>query len=411
MRILDLARKDLTQILRDWKSALFLVIMPILFTVFFGLIFGAAFGNPGKPNDPRLPVGFINQDPGGLLSTNLESLLSNSSVIRPVVLEGEKATRADDLVAKGELAAVLRVPAGYSLAIMGGQGMSLEAIVGSTTAGRAADTALETIAGRLLGAVESAQISVQAYQAQSAFQDEASRAAYFQGAFRSAGAAWSQAPLTVRLEQATGQVKPDGLGPGNSGFAQASAGMIVQFAIFGLISSGMILVLERKNGAMARLLTTPISRVEVIAGHILAMFLVIFGQEALLVIVGQFAFGVDYLRQPGPVVLMMVVLALWAASLGLLISALCRTEDQVIVVCLIAMFVFSALGGAWFPLEVTGKAFNTIGHLLPTAWAMDGFQNIILRGQGFNSVVMPASILVLYAALFFALAVRRFRFE
>jgi hypothetical protein len=44
MRILDLARKDIQQILRDWKSALFLVIMPIIFTVFFGLIYKVLAG-------------------------------------------------------------------------------------------------------------------------------------------------------------------------------------------------------------------------------------------------------------------------------------------------------------------------------------------------------------------------------
>jgi hypothetical protein len=52
---------------------------------------------------------------------------------------------------------------------------------------------------------------------------------------------------------------------------------------------------------------------------------------------------------------MMLVLALWTASLGLLIGALARKEDQVILFCLIIMMVFSALGGAWCPLEVAGK--------------------------------------------------------
>jgi ABC-2 type transport system permease protein len=123
----------------------------------------------------------------------------------------------------------------------------------------------------------------------------------------------------------------------------------------------------------------------VIAGHILAMFVVVLLQETLLVTLGQFAFGVDYLRQPLGTLLMMAALALWAASLGLLIGALSRREDQVIVLCLIAMFVFSTLGGAWFPLEVTGKTFSSIGHMLPTAWAMDGFQNIVLRRLSFGS--------------------------
>ena len=78
---------------------------------------------------------------------------------------------------------------------------------------------------------------------------------------------------------------------------------------------------------------------------------------------------------------------------------------------LIAMFVFSGLGGTWFPLEFTGPAFSAIGHAMPTAWAMDGFQNIVLRGLGLGSVLLPAGILMAFAALFFGLAVWRFRFE
>ncbi len=401
MPILDIAVKDILQILRDWKSALFLVVMPILFTLFFGIVLNPVF-SADHPSDPRLPVGWINQDPDGLLSKHLETLLAGSEVIRPVSLEGAQAGQAGEMIAKGELAAVIRMPAGYSQAIIADQPASLEVIADqTTTGGRAAVTALDTVTGRLLGAVESAHLSVEAGQ----------DPARFEAAFQQAVAAWKQPPLTVSVEQATGKSGPAAKGSNISGFTQSSAGMMVMFAVFGLINSSMLLVLERKSRCLQRLLTTPVKRTQVIAGHILAMFVVVFLQELILVILGQFAFGVDYLRQPVAILLMMVALALWSASLGLLIGALARKDDQVIVLCLIAMFVFSALGGAWFPLDVAGKTFSAIGHLLPSAWAMDGFQNIVMRGLGFNSVLMPAGILLAYTLAFFGLALWRFKFE
>jgi ABC-2 type transport system permease protein len=48
---------------------------------------------------------------------------------------------------------------------------------------------------------------------------------------------------------------------------------------------------------------------------------------------------------------------------------------------------------------------------MPTAWAMDGFQNIILRGLGDASALLPAAILLGVGLLFLAVAVWRFRFE
>jgi ABC-2 type transport system permease protein len=126
--------------------------------------------------------------------------------------------------------------------------------------------------------------------------------------------------------------------------------------------------------------------------------------------VGQIFFGVDYMQAPLATLTMMGTLSWWAASLGLLIGALAKKEEQVVTWSLIAMFLFAALGGAWFPLEFAGDAFATIGHVTPIAWAMDGLQNIVVRGQGLGSVLLPASILLVYSAAFFGVAVWRFRF-
>jgi len=399
MRILDLAFKDLSQILRDWKSGLFLLVMPLLFTLFFGFVMGSA--SAPKPDvDPRLPVGVIDQD-GGSLAMNLKTLLENSEVVRPVVLDEKDANQLNQMVEDGDLAALVIIPAGYTTQLLADQPGMLEVIVNqSQPAGQTASRALETVTGRLLGAVEAAHISKSANQ-QINVQDSLGKAI----------AAWEAPALTVSVEKATGNTTQNEQITSSSGYAQASAGMMVQFSIFGLITSAMVLVLERKSRTLQRLLSSPIQRVEVIAGHVLAMFCIVFAQQLILVFVGQFVFGVDYARQPLAILLMITVLSLWAASLGLLISAISRKEDQVITLSLVAMFIFAALGGAWFPLEVAGKTFAAIGHVMPTAWAMDGFQNILMRGLAFPSVLMPAGILLAYALAFFGLAVWRFRFE
>lgn len=404
MRVIDLALKDLLQVVRDWKAALFLVAMPILFTAFFGFIFGSGGGG-----DPRLPVGLVDRDPGGVLSSSLHSLLEASDVIRPVILEGEQAEQAGERVGDEELAAAVIVPADFSQQLVAGQEPGLTVIADQNTpAGQTASSALQAAVTRLLGMVESARLSAEAFEAQRGFESEAARQDYVNEALALAGEAWQQPPLAVAVERAVGKAEEE---MSANVYTQSSPGMLVQFVIFGLNTSAMVLVLERRSRTLQRLLTTPITRTQVIAGHVLAMFLIVLIQQALLVAFGQLVFGVDYLRQPLAIFLVMVTLAFWVASLGLLIGASAKNEDQVIMWSLIAMFVFTSLGGAWFPLEGTSRAFATIGHLMPTAWAMDGFQNIILRGLGLSSVLLPAGILLAYAVAFFGLAVWRFRFE
>jgi ABC-2 type transport system permease protein len=211
----------------------------------------------------------------------------------------------------------------------------------------------------------------------------------------------------VKTELAAGNEDEDWTG-GNP-YNQSSPGILVQFAIFGLVTSAQVLVQERKSRTLQRLITTDMKPWEIVAGHMLAMFTVVFLQTVMLVLFGQWVLKVNYLREPLAVLSVAVTLGLWIASMGLLIGVIARAEDQVILFSMIAMFLFSALGGTWFPLEVTGGAFAAIGRLMPSAWAMTGLQNILIRGLGLESVGWPAAMLLAYAGLFFLLAVWRFR--
>ena len=132
MRMLAIAAKDIQQILRDGKSALFLLIMPVLFTIFFGLAFGPVMRGD-RQRDPRLPIGLINQDPGGQMSDRLEELIGQSEVIRPIRLDQAAAAQASDRIAQGDLVAVVRVPVGYSQAVRADQPISLEVITNPQT--------------------------------------------------------------------------------------------------------------------------------------------------------------------------------------------------------------------------------------------------------------------------------------
>jgi len=403
MRTLDIALKDLMQVIRDKKSLFFLVLMPVLFTLFLGFAFRSA------EKDKRLPVGWVDRDPSGALGARLRDLAAATGVIRLVPLEGDQVAQVDQQVQDEEFVAAVIVPAEYSAQALAGEFPPLTVIVPNTMAGQTATTAIQTAAKRLLGAVQAAQLSVEVLATRHPFADKAIQQAVLEANLAQASAAWQQPPLAVALEPATGTLAAKNETP--DGFQQSSPGMIVQFAVFSLITSAMVLVLERKSGALRRLLTAPLHRGEVMTGHLLAMFAIVFFQSLLLVALGQFAFGVDYLREPLGTLLMMVALGLWVTSLGLLIGALARGEEQVVILALIAMFLFAALGGAWFPLEVAGQAFATVGHLMPTAWAMEGFQDIVVRGLGLGSLLLPAGALLAYAAAFFGLAVWRFRFE
>jgi ABC-2 type transport system permease protein len=185
--------------------------------------------------------------------------------------------------------------------------------------------------------------------------------------------------------------------------------MMLQFAIAGLLVAAQLIVNERKTHCLQRLLTTATARGHILLGHYLAIFTIIFSQFTLLITFAQFALKLDYLSAPVAALVVALAAALCLAALGLLIGTVAKTEEQAIVLSLVPMFLLGGLGGSMMPLEATSPTFQAIGHVSPVAWAMDGFKNIILRGHGLESVLLPAGMLLGYAILFLVLAAWRFQ--
>jgi ABC-2 type transport system permease protein len=397
MKVIDLALKDLSQILRDKRSLLFLVAMPIVFTVFMGFAYRKAPGE-GAAVDTRLRLAVVDPSPSARLNLWLFARLEASTQLRPERLAEAEAL---DALNKGQVAGVLVIPVDFNEAAEQGLTPQLTLVAeAASSQGQSLYQLLRGPVSQLMSAVEIARLS----------QEVAGDPAEYSAALNVAWRKWDENThrRLVLTEQAVAESAD---WTGGNPYNQSSPGMLVQFAIFGLMTSAQILVQERRSRTLQRLMTTAMRPWQIVAGHLLAMFVVTFLQTALLVVFGQFALGVNYLREPLGTLLVCLGLGLWVASMGLLIGVLAKHEQQVILFAMMAMFLFSALGGTWFPLETAGGAFAAVGRLLPSAWAMNGLQNILIRGLSLEAAFLPAAILLVYAAGFFGAAVWRFRAE
>jgi ABC-2 type transport system permease protein len=407
MRTLDVAWKDVSQLVRDWRSAAFLVGAPILFTLLMGVMMGGLAGS--SEEDPRLAVAVLDRD-GGTAAGGLIALLEKADTVRPVMVAEKDADALAKQVSEGKYAAAIVIPAGYTAAAFDGKDTPLRFLVDELSdAGSNADRAVRAVVFRLQAAVQTAVWSADIAAAQNAFASPSERTAFMETAMQTAVKEWESAPVKLEIRSAASKKPEQPAVP--SGFAQSSPGNMVTFALAGLIGAAEIIVWERKSGTLQRLLTTSISRMEILTGHFLAMFLLVFVQVILLGTFGQLLFGLAYWQAPAAFLVMAAAVTLWIASMGLLIGVIARNAEQIAMFAIVPMLALAGLGGAWMPLEVTGAAFQAVGHLTPTYWAMNGMQNLILRAQGLTGVILPAAILLGFAAVFFGIAVWKFQRE
>jgi len=405
MRVIDLALKDLRQITRDRNTFIFLLIMPIVFTLLFGFAFGG-----DSTADLRLPISVQDNDNSDL-SQRLLMMLESSEVVRLEMVD----TAVSDLpqqVSDENIAAAVIIPAGFGAGLLTAE-PPLVTVIAAGQTGFTVESEVQTAVSRILSAIITAQISLETAGRHNLLPDNAAaQQAHFDDVLDSALAAWETPPVTVTAAASSALSDEAATENSNySAFAQTSPGMMAQFAIAGLIGAATILVIEKKTRSVQRLLTTNLSRGQILLGHYLAMFVMIFLQLSVLILFGQIFLDLPYLSQPLATLLITIAAAMFSASLGLLIGALAKIEEQVIIFALIPMFLLSALGGAWMPLEFTPETFQRVAYLTPLAWMIEGYKDILVRGQGVAEVSSAVFVLLAYAAVIFIIAIWRFRFD
>jgi ABC-type multidrug transport system permease subunit len=176
-------------------------------------------------------------------------------------------------------------------------------------------------------------------------------------------------------------------------------------------SGAILLVIERRQGLLRRLAYTPIPRLDVVLGKWGGKLALGFIQISFAMLAGTILFRMDW----GPnLPMVLVVMAAYAglmASVGMLLGTLARTEGQAAAIGVIASNVLAALGGCWWPIEVTPTWMQKLQLALPTGWAMDALHKLVSFETSPSAALPHVFVMVVCGAAVLYLTARVFRFE
>jgi len=184
--------------------------------------------------------------------------------------------------------------------------------------------------------------------------------------------------------------------------AYMAPGMALMFLMFTVTYGGRSLLVENRQGTLARILVSPTTTAEVMGGKMTGIFLT--GVMQLFILIGgtSLLFSLEW-GDPLAVVALMLSAAFAATGWGMIIAAILKTPGQVASVGSAVMLIFGLLGGSFFDVSVLPEWVQTASLISPNAWGTRGFL-ILARGGRIDSVTTPIFALLIMGALLFIIA-------
>jgi len=197
-----------------------------------------------------------------------------------------------------------------------------------------------------------------------------------------------------------------------SGFEQAIPGILVMFTLLVLLTSGgSMLIIERKQGLLRRLASAPISRMEVVAGKWGGRMVLAVIQIGVALVIGTYLFKMNWGPDLGMIIVVLAAWAAFCASAGLLLGSVANTEAQAGGLGALIANALAALGGCWWPIEITPEWMQTLQKFLPTGWIMDALHKLISFQAGAVSAIPNVAALLVGTLVVTMFAIRRFKYE
>jgi len=368
-RLAAIAMKEVVQILRDARSLIIVVLMPVVLVLLFG--YGVNLDLKG------LPVYVLDRD-GSQQSQDLLKHFQSSEyfhLIRVVSGYPELKHALDDGSAKMGLV----IPWDFSQRLHDGRPVEIQALI---------DGSDDNTANVLIGY---SQAVVQSYSAQIQIDW-----------LRARGLAIQPAAMSVETRTWYNEDLE------SSAFIIPGVLALVM-SVIGAFLTSLTIAREWERGTMEQLISTPVTAMEIMLGKLAPYFVLGMLDTVISALIAIYWFHVPF---RGSWITLMAASALFmivVLSLGFFISVLAKNQFAASQIALLITFLPAfLLSGFLFSIEQMPIALQWITRILPARYYVSALKNIFLKGTPASMLYAELIPLVVFALALGFVATRSF---
>ena len=364
-KIYNIAAKEVRHILRDVRSLVIAILMPILMTLLYGYAINLDIKN--------IKLAVLDFD-HTLESRELSAKFFNSGYFVPS-MQAPDISDPEHVLKTEDASAVLTIKPGFAEAIYDKKEFELGLLVDGADANTA--SAISSYSSIVLAEYIKSKLPVN---------------------FKMPGVTISQQVL----------YNPD---LKSSHFFVPGLIAVILMMISALLTS-ITIAREKETGTMEQLLTAPVTPRQIIIGKVIPYIVLALIDGFLILAFGVFHFGVPFIGSTLLMLLFGLIYITAALSLGIVISTVVKTQQLAMLTALLITVMPSVmLSGFIFEIKNMPIVLQGITYFVPARYFIQIIRGVMLKGSSIQVLWVEAAFLIAMTIGLLAIAVKRFKLK
>jgi ABC-2 type transport system permease protein len=384
MKSFTIAWKDFTIRLKDRKGFMLMILMPLLLTAILGAALGGAMGD-ASTTFPKTTVGVFLQDRDPLSKQFINEVLQSKDLKSYIKVKKEGSQKAlEDQIKKGSVDVAIVFPKGWSQDLNNGKLKNLKVLADPGKSIQA--DIVQSIAKTYSDRVQTVAVATKDILTQPVSAPPSNMATLSQNVVKD---------MRKTAGEQLNAVKDQSVGKKSvSGMQYYAAGMAAMFLLFNMTVGAKSFLNERESQTLARLLSTPVTKTNIILGKFLGTLYFAVAQFLIFMFATRFLFGVDWGKNTLQTIAIGISFAIAVSGLSMLIASLIKTEKSADLVGGMGVQILAVLGGSMVPITIFPDVLRKVAHIAPNTWALTSFVDI-MGGTPWTTLMLPIGVLIL----------------
>ncbi len=186
--------------------------------------------------------------------------------------------------------------------------------------------------------------------------------------------------------------------------------IVILLMLVSAMMTSISIAREKEMGTMEVLLASPMQPAIIILAKVVPYLILSIVDATIILVLGKFVFGVPIIGSLVLLISVTILFIILALSLGILISTIAKTQQTALLISLMGLMLPTILlSGFIFPVENMPLILQWISNLIPPRWFIIIIKSIMLKGSSISLIWTEILILIAFIIFFIGLSIRKFK--